>query len=144
MNKETLVRHHLLELIFFKNADGTVTHINNSMSKLVELGIYYDYKLTITITNSEHWKLHHKYGTFGFDDDFRSKVSKATKDAMKNVDYDKLAYWKGKKQTDAQKAKKLAKLRERTNAYREYKANGGILKFNEFQTEYAKLHKQQL
>ena len=133
LNKNTLVRHHLLECILWPNTNGTFRIINNSAERLIELGIYYDYKLCITITNSEHWKLHHASGTFSFGKEFRDKVSKATKAGMKKVPKDKLAYWKGKKQTDEQKQNKVKKIKERRDAYLLYKANGGELKWNDFQ-----------
>lgn len=59
MNKDTIVRHHLLEIILWPNEDGTFTEIRNSVSRLKELGIYNDFKMTIPITNSEHSALHH-------------------------------------------------------------------------------------
>jgi len=85
----------------------------------------------IFLTNSDHWKLHHKMGSIDY-----NKVSVNTKEAMKNVPYEKLAYWKGKKQSFEQKQKKIMKMYERRNAYLEYKANGGLLKWNEFQKYY--------
>lgn len=133
MNKQTLVRHHLLECILWPNGDGTFRTINNSMANLKELGIYYDYKLCIIITNSEHWALHHAAGTIDYD-----KVSRNTKEAMKAVDYATLAYWKGKKQTEEQKSKKINKIRARRDAYLQYRNEGGALTWNEFQKKYFK------
>ena len=137
MNKQTLVRHHLLECILWPNGDGTFRTINNSMDRLIELGIYYDYKLCITITNSEHWSLHHAAGTIDY-----NKVAKNTKEAMKSVDYDKLAYWKGKKQTEEQKSKKVELIKQRRDVYNQYKAEGGKLNWNDFQKKYFKFDKK--
>lgn len=53
---------------------------------------------------------------------------------MQKVDKAKISFWKGKTQTDEQKARKVAKLHERRDAYIKYKAEGGTLKFNEFQS----------
>ena len=59
-------------------------------------------------------------------------TSELYKEAMKNVSYDKLSYWKGKKQTEEQKALKTKRIRERSEAYWKYKAEGGELKYNDF------------
>lgn len=96
-----------------------------------ELGIYDDYKMTIEMTNSEHWKLHWKWGTIN-----NKVISEKTKAAMKNVAYEKLAYWKGKKQTDEQKANKQKSIHRRAEAYKMYKIAGGTLKFNDFQQRF--------
>ena len=64
------------------------------------------------------------------------RISAATKEAMKDVPYDKLAFWKGKKQTEEQKLKKSMKTKERSEAYRKYKAEGGELMFNDFQKKF--------
>lgn len=101
-----------------------------TMEELIENGRYYNCPANelIFLTQSEHWKLHHKMGSIDYD-----KVATSTKEAMKTVSKDKLTYWKGKKQTDEQKQKKIQKMHERRAAYLEYKANGGELKWNEFQ-----------
>ena len=98
--------------------------------ELIENDRYYNCPANelIFLTHSEHWKLHHKMGSIDY-----NKVAVNTKEAMKHVDKDKLAYWKGKKQSVEQKKKKVAKLHERRAAYLEYKANGGLLKWNDFQ-----------
>ena len=57
---------------------------------------------------------------------------------MKKVDYEKLAFWKGKKQTEEQKQKKIQKIIARKNAYLSYKEKGGHLKWNDFQKEFYK------
>ena len=54
----SIVQHHLLEIILWPNDDGTFTKIINSAQRLKELGIYDDKKMTIAITNSEHISLH--------------------------------------------------------------------------------------
>lgn len=104
-----------------------------TMKELIENGRYYNCPANelIFLTHSEHWKLHHKMGSIDY-----NKVSVNTKKAMKDVPYEKLAYWKGKKQSFEQKQKKIMKLHERCSAYLEYKANGGLLKWNDFQKLY--------
>lgn len=59
MDKNTIDRHHLLEIILWPNNDGTFRTIHNSATRLKELGIYDDFKMTIPLTRSEHSKLHH-------------------------------------------------------------------------------------
>lgn len=51
-------RHHLLEIILWPNSDGTFRKILNSKKRLKELGIYDDWKLTITIPADEHSRMH--------------------------------------------------------------------------------------
>lgn len=51
-------RHHLLEIILWPNGDGTFRKIRNTHKRLIKLGIYYDFKLTITIPASEHIRMH--------------------------------------------------------------------------------------
>lgn len=51
-------RHHLLEIILWPNGDGTFREIRNSRAQLRALGIYYDFKMCITIPRSEHCRLH--------------------------------------------------------------------------------------
>lgn len=60
IDKSTIVRHHLLEIILWPNEDGTFKEIRNSAERLKELGIYDDWKMTIPMTRSEHSRLHHK------------------------------------------------------------------------------------
>lgn len=102
-------------------------------NELIENNRYYNCPANelIFLTQSDHWKLHHKMGTIDYD-----KVARNTKEAMKKVSKDKLAYWKDKKQTDEQKSIKVARLRERAAAYKQYKAEGGKLKYNDFQHEF--------
>lgn len=57
-NANTIIRHHLLEIILWPNDDGTFTEIRNSVDRLKELDIYKDFKCTIEMTCSEHAKLH--------------------------------------------------------------------------------------
>lgn len=62
-----MVRHHLLEIILWPNGDGTFRKIINSATRLQELDIYKDYKLTIKLSRSDHSKLHATEGnTLGF------------------------------------------------------------------------------
>lgn len=53
-----LDRHHLLEIILWPNYDGTFTKILNTATRLRELGVYDDFKLTIAISHSAHARLH--------------------------------------------------------------------------------------
>jgi hypothetical protein len=57
MEKE-IHRHHLLEIILWPNEDGTFRTSLNSRKRLIELGIYFDYKMTIPVSKSEHSSLH--------------------------------------------------------------------------------------
>lgn len=104
--------------------------VRRTPEELIENGRYYNCPANelIFLTQSEHWKLHHKMGSIDY-----NKVATNTKEAMKTISKDKLAYWKGKTQTVEQKQKKIQKMYERRAAYFEYKANGGELKWNEFQ-----------
>lgn len=54
-------RHHLLECILWPNEDGTFRKIVNTKNRLKELGIYYDYKLTIRIEHSAHSTMHREF-----------------------------------------------------------------------------------
>lgn len=56
-------RHHLLEIILWPNDDGTFKTILNTRNRLKELGIYKDWKLTITLSTAEHIRMHSKYRT---------------------------------------------------------------------------------
>ena len=97
----------------------------------------------IFLTTGDHSKIHHRLDK-GVNKAWEtnrgrkntpeqiSRISAATKEAMKNVSYDKLSYWKGKKQTEEQKALKTKRIRERSEAYWKYKAEGGELKYNDF------------
>lgn len=60
MSADTIVRHHLLELILWPKEDGSFIEIKNSAARLKELGIYDDFKLTIPMTAKEHNRLHLK------------------------------------------------------------------------------------
>lgn len=68
-------RHHLLEIILWPNGDGTFRKILNSAKHLKELGIYDDYKLTITIPADEHSSLHARNKS----EEHRAKISAAKK-----------------------------------------------------------------
>lgn len=68
-------RHHLFEIILWPNGDGTFKTILNSRERLQQLGIYDDYKLTMTLSVQEHRRLHNKY----MSDETRRKLSKAMK-----------------------------------------------------------------
>lgn len=59
-----------------------------------------------------------------------------TKEGMKDVPYEKLAYWKGKKQSEESRQKASIGIIQKVNIakqkYKEYKANGGELLWNEW------------
>lgn len=77
-DENTIIRHHLLEIILWPNDDGTFRTILNSADRLKELGIYNDHRLTITMTQSEHSTLH---GT-NRSEATRKKLSASMKSAM--------------------------------------------------------------
>ena len=68
-------RHHLLEIILWPNGDGTFKTILNSRERLQQLGIYDDFKLTISLSREEHSRLHGKYKS----EEHRRKISEAMK-----------------------------------------------------------------
>lgn len=70
-----MARHHLLEIILWPNGDGTYRTIFNSRERLIELGIYYDYKLIIHLSAAEHRRLHGTYST----EETKRKMSEAKK-----------------------------------------------------------------
>jgi retron-type reverse transcriptase len=86
-------RHHLLEIILWPNGDGTFRKILNSAKRLKELGIYDDWKLTITIPADEHSKMHARNRS----EEHRAKISAANKG--------KKPWNKDKKLSDDTKAK---------------------------------------
>lgn len=47
LNKDTIVRHHLLECMYYIDENGSKITINNSADRLKDLDIYFDYKLCI-------------------------------------------------------------------------------------------------
>lgn len=59
-----------------------------------------------------------------------------TKEGMKNVSYEKLAYWKGKKRSEESVQKSTVGIKQKVNTareeYKEYKGNGGELLWNEW------------
>lgn len=59
-----------------------------------------------------------------------------TKEGMKNVSYEKLAYWKGKKRSEESVQKSTVGIKQKVNTareeYKEYKDNGGELLWNEW------------
>ena len=102
-------RHHLLEIILWPNSDGTFRKIINTEERLRELGIYDDWKLTITIPADEHSRMHSHNRPDGYWD----KVSKSMSEAKK---LNPTRYWKNKnlsedhrkKISDSLKGKKLS------------------------------------
>lgn len=117
--------------------------------ELVEYGLYFDRTPSelIFLTKEEHSRLHNNIskgtekawevnrGRKNTPEQIR-RISAATKEAMKDVPYDKLAFWKGKKQTEEQKSKRTLRVRERAEAYKKYKAEGGKLMYNDFQKKF--------
>lgn len=121
----TIVRHHLLELILWPKEDGSFIEIQNSRARLKELGIYDDFKLTIPMSSSEHTSLHNKgswnywYGKSpsdetrkkiadslkgkSFTDEHRQKLSVANKGKMRSevtrqrIAAAKAEYWRKRK-----------------------------------------------
>ena len=55
------VEHHLLEIILWRNIDGTFRTITNTQARLKKLGCYKEGIMTITMTNSDHTTLHNAY-----------------------------------------------------------------------------------
>lgn len=85
---------------------------------------------------TEETKLKIKNTVHKWYEDNREEHIKKTKEGMKNVPYDKLAYWKGKRQKPEVIAKKnvgiKARVAEARNRYKEYKESGGELMWNEW------------
>ena len=72
-------------------------------------------------------------------EEIRRKISENTKKGMKNVPYEKLAYWKGKHHSEEAKNKdrvnnQITK-RKLAKEYKEYKNSGGLLLWNEWNHE---------
>ena len=101
-------RHHLLEIILWPNGDGTFRKIINTIKRLSELGIYDDWKLTITIPADEHLRMHNHNRT----DEYWNKVSQSmsiAKSGEKNNMYGKTHSDATKrKMSKAKKGKKLS------------------------------------
>lgn len=53
-----MVEHHLLEILLFPCADGTMKEIRNSVARLKELNVYEKHKMTMQMTRAEHARLH--------------------------------------------------------------------------------------
>lgn len=105
-DKNTIDRHHLLEIILWPNEDGTFREIRNSAERLKELGIYDDYRMTIELTRSEHSRLHAK----------GLKHSEAYKDKMSATMKGKNNHFYGKNHTKESKAKMSAALKGKPQA----------------------------
>ncbi len=105
-------RHHLLEIILWPNGDGTFRKIINTAKRLSELGIYDDWKLTITIPASEHSRMHGYNRT----DEHRAKLSallkgkKRSKETREKMSKAKIGNTnaKGMKHSEEAKAKMSA------------------------------------
>lgn len=145
LRKDDLVRHHLLEIILWPNEDGTFTEIRNSVQRLKELGIYDDWKMTITITNSEHWTLHHKGKVLSTST--KEKISKAVKGRVYSAEIrkkfseaskGKAGTNTGKKFSDNWKNNMKQTWATISKAYKEHKLSGGTCSWIEF----LKLHKK--
>lgn len=89
---------------------------------------------------SEDTKLKIKNSVHKWYEDNREEHIQKTKDGMKNVPYEKLAYWKGKKRDPEAIAKSKvgikARVAEDRNRYKEYKDSGGELIWNEWRHLY--------
>lgn len=92
----------------------------------------------IFVTHADHWKRHGNFSTERYEN-----ITKGTIEAMKNVPYETLAYWKGKTNSKELTEKKRALICERRDAYNLYKNQNGKLKWNDWQrdvwTKYAEL-----
>lgn len=100
-------RHHLLEIILWPNGDGTFRKILNTKKRLRELGIYDDWKLTVTIQADEHSRMHGNNRSYVT----KRKMSKAKK---------------GKKHSEEAKAKMSAAKKGNTNVKGRIWYNNGI------------------
>ena len=105
-------RHHLLEIILWPNGDGTFRKILNSKERLRELGIYDDWKLTITIPADEHIRMHNRNRSA----EHRAKISAAQKGNT---------YAKGKRSEEV-RAKMSAAQKGNTNVRGRRWYNNGI------------------
>lgn len=139
LRKDNLVRHHLLEIILWPNEDGTFTEIRNSVQRLKELGIYDDWKMTITITNSEHWTLHHKGKVLS--NTTKEKIGKAAKGRVyspeirkkfSEASIGKAGTNTGKKFSENWKNNMKQSWAIISKAYKEHKLSGGTLTWIEF------------
>lgn len=81
-------RHHLLEIILWPNGDGTFRKIINTEERLKELGIYDDFKMTITIPANVHSTMHSHNRPDGYWDRVSQSMSIA-KTGEKNAMYGK-------------------------------------------------------
>jgi len=116
-------RHHLLEIILWPNGDGTFRTILNSASRLKELGIYDDYKMTIPLTAAEHFRLHNQGKTFT--EEHKRKLAEAkkgrkrgpfseeTKRKMSEAKKGRISPMKGKTFTEEHKRKIAEAAKER-------------------------------
>ena len=91
-------RHHLLEIILWPNGDGTFRKIINTEERLRELGIYDDWKLTITIPANVHSTMHSHNRPDGYWD----KVSKTMSEVKK---LNPIRYWKNKNLSEEHRQK---------------------------------------
>lgn len=91
-------RHHLLEIILWPNSDGTFRKIINTEERLRELGIYDDWKLTITIPADVHSRMHSNNRPDGYWD----KVSKSMSEAKK---LNPIRYWQNKNLSEEHRQK---------------------------------------
>jgi hypothetical protein len=120
-----------------------------SRKELKKFGLYYDITPNelVFLTKLDHDKIHKRQEKAAKaaklkntgrknNEEQLARIAKATKEGMKQVPYEKLAFWKGKKQTEEQKAKKTLKIKMRRDEYQKYKLIGGTLKWNEWQKSF--------
>lgn len=128
--KDTIVRHHLLECMFYIYENGNKITINNSLSRLKELGIYDDYKMCIEITQSEHMRLH----ATNRSDETLAKISAAASNRSLETRAKLSAAISGEnhhlygKTLPVKTKKKMSEksaLRLKAQEFKDYKANGG-------------------
>lgn len=147
--------HHRMET-HRRNGKERITRL--SKQDLIDWSIYYDRPADelIFLTHKEHTKLHHKGKKCKpFSEEHKRKISEANKghttsdetkrklsEAMKGRTFSD--EWK-KKISETKKGKKHSNETKRklseakkciSAAYKEYKANGGTLSWNEFQKKY--------
>lgn len=124
-NKDSIVRHHLLELMFYIDENGNKITINNSVERLKELGIYDDWKMCIEMTQSEHMRLH----MTNLSDETKAKMFKE-RSGKNHPMYGKTHSNETKnKMSENSASPQLAK------EFKKYRRNGGKLNWNDWRHE---------
>lgn len=103
---------------------------------LAAVGLLSNGERPLGIHISEDTKLKIKNSVHKWYEDNREEHIKKTKEGMKNVPYEKLAYWKGKHASESTKNKLRISTKSIVDSarmeYREYKDSGGELMWNEW------------